>query len=216
MKHFIHIPVLVFLILIQCTSYESRESTSTKIISQPIHTEQWIWISEDPMLKQVLKDRFSSDLFTRESDDFSKIASVEVQSIQSEILTGKAVLYSLATLTMGIFEEIDSEHIFTIKYLDGIKVDEKKFKVQTKMKFQAPMPPYLGLGSTLTLAIFDRHRKPEHLQSFCMKESISRTREIFEANKTWYCEEYKKHLSIAWESVENLIEQDLLLRSQKN
>jgi hypothetical protein len=168
------------------------------------------------MLKIVLKERFSSDLFTRESDDFSKIASVEVNSIHSEILTGKAILYSLATLTLGIFEEIDSEHIFTIKYLDGIKVDEREFKVKTKMKFQAPMPPYLGLGSTLTLAIFDRHRKPEHLQNYCLEESISRTREIFEGTKNWYCNEYKKHLSIAWSSVENLIEQDLLTRSQKN
>ncbi|MCC5813399.1 MAG: hypothetical protein JJT78_01465 [Leptospira sp.] len=171
----------------------------------------WIWISENIILRDVLSERFETDLFNRQ-EDFTKIASIEITNINSEIQATDSLLYSLATLTMGTFEIIDTDYTFTVKYLDGIKIEERKFSGKTQMTMKAPMPPYIGLGTTATLILLDRYKTPEHLQKYCIEEQPSSIREIVELKKNQYCEEYKKYIRSAWLSVEPKIEQDLKRR----
>lgn len=176
--------------------------------------EEWIWISEDITLREVLSQRFEGDLFQRK-EDFSKIASIELESIDSEIQSGTSVLYSLATLTMGTFEIVESEYNFSVRYLDGVKVEKKNFRSKTRMTLRAPMPPYIGLGTTASLILLDRYKTPEHLSRYCNTKEISITRALLESNKEEYCHEYKKNLLVAWIGVESQIERDLMKRRRR-
>lgn len=190
-----------------CQSYESLN----RLPKKGEKTREWIWISEDVALREVLAKRFEGDLFNRR-EDFTKIASIEVSSVESDIRSGKSLLYSLATLTLGTFEYIESEFTFTVQYLDGEKVDRRKFKSKTQRSMKTAMPPYIGLGTTTALAILNRYKTPEHLRLYCLEEKPGTIRKILEADRERYCSEYKKYLYVAWESVEPSIEKDLIRR----
>lgn len=211
----IRIIVLVLAILAGggCVSYDSGVPPLRPKPNSPLHLDAWIWISEDPTLKVVLKDRFEGDLFTRPEDDFSKIANIEVHSVRTRIRSDRSILFSLASLTLGTFEEMESEFTFEVKYLDGIKMESKKFQSHTRMTLRTPMPPYIGLGATLVLAGLDRHRTPEALAHQCSSPTFSLWRDFLEADRDWSCQEYKKFLRMAWSGVEAKIEQDLHARS---
>jgi hypothetical protein len=195
--------------LLGCQTFDPLIRTDSSLKDKKI--TGWIWISENTILRDVLSERFETDLFNRQ-EDFTKIASIEISKIDSEIQATDSLLYSLATLTMGTFEIIDTNYTFTVKYLDGIKIEEKQFSGRTQMTMRTPMPPYIGLGTTATLIVLDRYKTPEHLQKYCLEEEPSGLREFFELDKTEYCEEYKKYIRSAWLSVEPNIEKDLKRR----
>ncbi|WCL48403.1 hypothetical protein [Leptospira sp. GIMC2001] len=201
---------MISLILIgNCVSFQDGESKDIESSDTNPEFYNWIWISEDPMLREILSERYEKENPIEKDIDFKRIASVEIESIDSSIPAHRSLLYSLATLTIGIFHDIESDYVFVVRYLEDTKQEKKMFQSKTVRKFRTPMPPYIGFASSIILASFDRYRKPEHLRNYCIFEKPSRLRESLEATHTEYCKEYKSFLFHAWLSIEKKVQNDL-------
>ena len=194
-----------------CVSYNSYPNKQNLNSSSAL--QDWVWISKNPILQEILEnENNNSDVkssLEKSETDLSKIASIEVIQINSSIPYYSSVFFSLATLTMGAFHEIQTDYEFEIQYLSSYTILKRNYLTSTVSRVRTPMPPYIGLVTSLTLGIVDRYHKPEHLQEYCIKSEVSESRKRWEASREEYCEQYKRYLSLAWHSIQSEIVKDI-------
>lgn len=205
---------ILALIVNQCVSYSSFPAKSSKS-KDPSQLPKWIWISEDPVLKEILAEKFDRPGVIEDFTDLSNIASIELINIESEIPYASSIFLSLSTLSFGMFHEIKTKYDFEIHYLNDFENRQEKYTSYTEYRVRTIMPPYIGLATTLVLGITDRYKKPEHLREYCFQKEVSGTRETWEASREDYCKEYKRLLTIAWQSIETQVESDLKNNSKR-
>lgn len=206
--------LILFLSINQCVSYSSFPANSPTS-SDPSQVPKWVWISEDPILKEILAEKFDRPGLVEDFTDLSNIASIDVVHIESEIPYATSILHSLSTLSFGMFHEIRTKYDFEIHYLNDFENRQEKYTSYTEYRVRTVMPPYIGLATTLVLGITDRYKKPEHLREYCYQTEVSGTRETWEASREEYCKEYKRLLTVAWQSIESQVESDLRTNSER-
>lgn len=196
-----------------CVSYNTYPNKQE--LNTSSNLEKWVWISKDPILQEILENTNNNtdvkSSFQKSDTDLSNIASIEIVKIESSIPYATSILFSLATLTMGAFHEIQTDYEFEIQYLSSYTILKRNYIASTTSRVRTPMPPYTGLATTLTLGIVDRYHKPEHLQEYCLKTEVSESRKRWEASREEYCEQYKRNLTLAWQSIQTDITYDLLI-----
>ncbi|MGV3664867.1 MAG: hypothetical protein ACO1NV_01960 [Leptospira bouyouniensis] len=104
----------------------------------------------------------------------------------------KSIGISLLALTMVYYGTMETEA--ELVWTSGETNLHRISFLSTYETIWAPMPFYIGTGSSLVAPIFNVNRYPSNLQKFCIQEKPSKLRESLEQSQNENCKEYETFL----------------------
>ncbi|ABZ95670.1 Hypothetical lipoprotein [Leptospira biflexa serovar Patoc strain 'Patoc 1 (Ames)'] len=99
---------------------------------------------------------------------------------------------SLLALTMLYYGTMETEA--ELVWTSGETNLHRISFLRTKETIWAPMPFYIGTGSSIVAPILNSNRYPSHLQKYCIQEKPSKLRESTEQSYQKNCKEYETFL----------------------
>lgn len=149
----------------------------------------WKISSDDPVLENVFRTRFSKDgiTFSGNRIHLNVRLAEETQNVFSNIL------YSILCLTLYFKHDTEAAWVYEVTLFEN---NEKKVFFLNSNSYHgvwAVMPFYTGTVSTVLASALDRHRLPSHLQKYCLQKP-GKVREFFEQKREDNCREYSEHL----------------------
>lgn len=104
----------------------------------------------------------------------------------------KSIGISLLALTMVYYGTMETEA--ELVWTSGETNLHRISFLSTHETIWAPMPFYIGTGSSIVAPILNSNRYPSHLQKYCIQEKPTKVRESMEQTQTENCKEYETFL----------------------
>ncbi|TGM30456.1 hypothetical protein EHQ82_01415 [Leptospira selangorensis] len=104
----------------------------------------------------------------------------------------KSIGISLLALTMVYYGTMETEA--ELVWTSGETNLHRISFLSTFETIWAPMPFYIGTGSSIVAPILNANRYPSHLQKFCIQEKPTKLRESMEQLQSENCKEYETFL----------------------
>ncbi|TGL65616.1 hypothetical protein EHQ62_13735 [Leptospira jelokensis] len=101
----------------------------------------------------------------------------------------KSIGISLLALTMMYYGTMETEA--ELVWTSGENNLHRISFLATQETIWAPMPFYIGTGSSIVAPILNSNRYPSHLQKYCIQEKPTKLRESMEQSITENCKEYE-------------------------
>lgn len=207
----IFLSYLLCILILDCSyKQEVRNYANLRNQNQFIHL-----ITEDRILKEVICESILNSTSgkclenTAIEFEYSKFKIKEIK-VDAEIKNSssdyfKNVGKSILTLTLGVFISNSAEIQFKIQRNPNDKalLASKELNTNGSIERWAVLPFYAGFGATNLGTIFNTYRNPEHLQRYCLYETISDLRNVLEATRDDYCENYSEFLRNSFYKIEN-------------
>lgn len=190
-------------LILYCRSVPLVQETS-EILNLPFRI-----VSEDFILVKEMEGVFGT-FFVSEDNKQSDV-QLELVIREESQRPLRNICYSLLGLTMLYYGSMETSSELNISYMakNGSLVMKSLKNLETKESIWAPMPFYIGTGSTLAAPLFNSNRYPSHLRKYCLEEDPGNMRSIFEQSKEQNCQEYSNFIKLLFLQNQDQIRQTL-------
>ncbi|MDF3820731.1 hypothetical protein P3G55_12510 [Leptospira sp. 96542] len=195
---------LVLVLFLSCRTPLPEISSESIIAKKQIISIRWN--TEDPILQKVFSEIFpvppaipleenpqvANSLVKEKTFELSEINHLAVVIRSETQRPFYSIGVSLLALTMVYYGRMDTqaELIWNSNESNLHRISS----LSTSETVWAPMPFYIGTGSSVVAPILSTNKYPSHIQKYCIEEFPTRLRETLEQPQSKNCQDYELYL----------------------
>ena len=210
-SYLIFLSYLLCILLLNCSyKNEVRNYTNIRNQNQIIHLVTGDRILKEIICESILNSTLGKCVEYTNSEIENGYFRIKQIKVDAQIKNRSSNYFknagkSILTLTLGVFISNSAEIHFKIQSKKNEEQSLPAIELNSSGTIErwAVLPFYAGFAATNLGIFLNTYRNPEHLQRYCLYEKISDLRNILEANKDEYCDNYAEFLRNSFYKIEN-------------